>query len=72
MRTRFIRCLTTALLCGIVVFAIWFGVGIALVWKSPDGQAGLGVALGAVFIGGPVGALIGYGFEYWRSGRESV
>jgi hypothetical protein len=70
MRMRLIRCLSVAVVGGAVAFALWFGVGIALMWHLPDGQAGMGAALGAVFLGGPAGALLGYGFEYWRSGRD--
>jgi hypothetical protein len=68
--SRLIRCLGMAALCGIVTFTIWFGVGIALVRNSTDGQAGMGAALGALFLGAPIGGLLGYIVEYWRSGRE--
>lgn len=68
--TRLIRCLVIALACGIGGFVLWYAVGIALVWNSHDGQAGMGAAIGALFLGGPIAALLGYGFEYWRSGRD--
>jgi hypothetical protein len=69
-QSRLIRCVIAAFIFGISTSAIWFGVGIALVWNSPDGQAGMGAALGALFLGAPIGGLVGYSVEYWRSGRE--
>jgi hypothetical protein len=70
MTERLIRCLIGALVGGIAACALWYGIGIAMVWNSHDGQADMGAAIGAMFLGGPLGALLGYGFEHWRSGRE--
>jgi hypothetical protein len=72
MLPRLLRCLAVALGSGVAAFVLWFAIGIAIVWKSPDGQAGMGAAFGALLIGGPVGFLVGYGIEYWRSGRQTT
>ncbi len=52
-----------------LLFIGWYAVGIALVWRSHDGQAGMGAFFGALFLGAPLGFLIGYGVEYRWSGR---
>jgi len=72
MLPRLIRCLAVAFGSGVAAFVSLFAIGIALVWKSPDGQAGMGAAFGALFIGGPVGFLVGYGIEYWRTARQTT
>jgi hypothetical protein len=72
MLSRLLRCLAAGLICGVAAFVLWEAIGIALVWNSPDGQAGMGAAVGALFIGGPVGFLMGYGIESWRTGRQTT
>jgi hypothetical protein len=70
---RLLECLAVGLLCGVAAFVLWDAIGIALialVWNSPDGQAGMGAAVGALFIGGPIGFLMGFGIQYWRTRRR--